>query len=136
MSPALRVALSIAVMRAPCSPAALSSNERYICIASACGSSLAQDGFLVRLELIDRAAQIGVFAFRRRRSRDDLLFGHHLGDHRVEAVVDDRRHVDFASRQHRGDAGADLLGIGEFDPAFAGVADVADQFGWLSSRRR
>src|ERR1700761_460550 len=65
---------------------------------------LGQDGFLVRLKLINGTAGIDGFAFRWRRGGDDLLFGHDLGDDRVEAVIDDRRHIDFAGGEHGGDA--------------------------------
>ena len=57
MSPALRVALSIAVMRAPCSLAAFSSSARIDLDREIARQQLGQDLVLVRLEFVDRAAQ-------------------------------------------------------------------------------
>ena len=63
ISPALRVALSIALMRAPCSEAAFSRSARNTCTAMLRGSSSVEDVELVRLVFVGRSRRaVGVFA--------------------------------------------------------------------------
>ena len=53
ISPALRVALSIADMRAPCSDAAFSSSARNTCTAMLRGRQLAENVLFLRLVFVD-----------------------------------------------------------------------------------
>ncbi len=126
MSPALRVALSIAVMRAPCSPAALSSKGTIELDRQRLRQQLRQDRLFIRLEVVLRTAGVRGLALGRRGRGDDLLFGDDLADHRLEPVIDQRRRIDLTGREHLRHAGADLLRVGEFDPLLAGIGDVAD----------
>ncbi len=53
MSPALRVALSIAVICAAKKPAWFSSSAERSCTEIFCGSSASQDGLFVRLVIVE-----------------------------------------------------------------------------------
>src|SRR6478672_8237043 len=107
MSPALRVALSMALMRAPCSEAAFSRRPRYTWVARLRGrtwaTTLAGGGPGVGL-----GRQIG---------GDQLQGGRLLRDHRLELGEIERRHVELAGieqgqhllRDRAGDGEGDLL---------------------------
>ena len=71
-----------------------------------------QNGFLVRLVLVDGALQVdgrGAFDL----GRHQLLAGRHLADHRAIAAVEQRHHVDLAGLEALQDERGGFLGAGQ-----------------------
>jgi hypothetical protein len=125
MSPALRVALSMAVIRAPCSDAWLSKVERKIWIARLRGTKVAR----ISSSLVGGLELARLILARRDGERDQLLAGHHLRDGRLEPVVDDGADVEFTGIEHGDDLRRHHVGFGEGDALAAKTLEAFDQIG-------
>ena len=128
MSPALRVALSMAVICEAKNPALLFQQraidlDRYVLRQQARRNRL-----LIGFEVVGRSTQsVGFACVLGDRRRDQLCLCHHLGNHRVEPIVDQCANIDLARHHHRRDALADLLRIGKLEPPLTDEVDVPDE---------
>ena len=107
MSPAFRVALSIAVIRAPCSDAELSSSAWKICVAIFRGSKSSRisssSGSKIKTargpSVLSAVSSSPSSAFCATKW-DKLLWCYNLRDRRLEFVVNHRADIKFACFKH------------------------------------
>ena len=122
MSPALRVALSIARHARPLLGRAVLEQAGEDLGGDAARQQLGEDRLLVGLVLVEPALAAGLEG-----GGDQLAGGRHLGDHRLEAVVEQRGDVELAGVEAVQHVACDRRGLAVADPAHLAEVDVADE---------
>ena len=110
ISPALRVALSMALIRAPCSEAAFSSSAGDL-DRDVLWQQRREDRLFVRLVFIDHAIAGGGCGGDRQLRRDQPQRRRNLRNDGAEAREEQGADVEFTRLEHRDDALADRVGV-------------------------